>query len=139
MLTHVDTGLLVAILDSGDPWHGFVRERLTSFSGHFATTGAVITEAMHLLRPIPGGARELLRFLHDAGMVVEGNVSVGFLHQAVLLMEKYADAPMDFADATLVVLAEELETERVVTLDERGFRTYRFGAHQAFELVLQQG
>jgi hypothetical protein len=39
---------------------------------------------------------------------------------------------MDFADATLVVLAEELETDQVVTLDERGFRTYRFGPDRAF-------
>jgi predicted nucleic acid-binding protein len=46
---------------------------------------------------------------------------------------------MDFADATLVVLAEELETDQVVTLDERGFRTYRFGPDRAFRLLLQEG
>ncbi len=44
---------------------------------------------------------------------------------------------MDFADATLVVLADELATKRVVTLDERGFRTYRHGRKSTFELVLQ--
>ena len=32
-------------------------------------------------------------------------------------MEKYRNVPMDFADATLAVLAEELETEWVFTLD----------------------
>lgn len=54
-------------------------------------------------------------------------------------MHRYADTPMDFADATLVVLAGELETKQVLTLDERGFRTYRYGRNAAFHLVLQDG
>ena len=138
MLTLVDTGPLVAILDRGDPWHSLVRERWSSISGQWVTTGAVITEAMHFLNPIPGGPRELLRFLQDAGVVVEDSFSRGLLAQAVSLMEKYADTPMDFADATLVVLAGELKADPVLTLDERGFRTYRHGRNRPFRLVLQE-
>ena len=41
---------------------------------------------------------------------------------AVSLIEKYADTPMDFADATLVLLSDEVATTRIVTLDRRGFR-----------------
>lgn len=40
--------------------------------------------------------------------------------------------------ATLVVLAEELKTEQIVTLDERGFRSYRHGRNRPFMLVLQE-
>jgi hypothetical protein len=40
-------------------------------------------------------------------------------------MEEYADTPMDFADATLVLLAEALGIEDILTLDRRGFATYR--------------
>jgi hypothetical protein len=54
-------------------------------------------------------------------------------------MEKYSDTPMDFADATLVGLAQELEIDRVLTLDERGFRAYRHGRNRHFRLVLQEG
>jgi predicted nucleic acid-binding protein len=42
---------------------------------------------------------------------------------------------MDFADATLVVLGEELETEHVFTLDRRGFSVYRLNRRKAFEII----
>jgi len=38
-------------------------------------------------------------------------------------MRKYRDVPMDYADATLIALAEELDTPNVFTLDLSGFRT----------------
>ncbi|MEI9950223.1 MAG: hypothetical protein WDO74_14910 [Pseudomonadota bacterium] len=41
---------------------------------------------------------------------------------------------MDYADATLVALAEELETPNVFTLDLRGFRTYRWKTRRAFKI-----
>jgi hypothetical protein len=50
-------------------------------------------------------------------------------------MKKYADLPMDFADATLVLLADELGTGDILTLDQRGFRTYRFRGSRRFNLV----
>ncbi len=50
------------------------------------------------------------------------------------LEERYRNVPMDFADATLVVLGEELETEWVFTLDRRGFSTYRLGRRKAFQI-----
>ena len=52
------------------------------------------------------------------------------------LMKKYADTPMDFADATLVLLAEETGQSEILTLDERGFRTYRYRGTRRFRLVL---
>ena len=55
---------------------------------------------------------------------------------AARLMAKYADTPMDYADATLVLLAEELGVTDVATLDTRGFSTYRTAKGKAFRLVL---
>ena len=40
-------------------------------------------------------------------------------------MIKYADLPMDLADASLMLLAEELEHGRIVSTDRRDFHTYR--------------
>ncbi len=51
------------------------------------------------------------------------------------LMQKYQDLPMDFADATLVALAEESQIDRVFTLDRRGFSTYRIHGRQPFRLT----
>ena len=51
-------------------------------------------------------------------------------------MEKYADLPMDYPDATLVLLAERLEVFDVLTLDRRGFKVYRSTKGKRFALVL---
>jgi len=55
---------------------------------------------------------------------------------AAQLMDKYADTPMDFADATLVLAAGDLGVTDVLTLDRRGFSTYRTAKRKAFRLVL---
>ena len=51
-------------------------------------------------------------------------------------MARYRNVPMDFADATLVLLASRLRMTAVCTLDRRGFRTYRIGSRKSFDLVL---
>ena len=53
-------------------------------------------------------------------------------------MDRYADRPMDFADATLVLLAQRLDVHEVLTLDRRGFHTYRTADGRPFRLVLDQ-
>lgn len=57
------------------------------------------------------------------------------LGRAVDLMEQYRNVPMDFADATLVVLGEELELHGVFTLDRRGFGVYRLHGRRPFQIV----
>ncbi len=61
--------------------------------------------------------------------------SLSTLQRCRVLMETYADQPMDYADATLVVLAEELGTEHVFTTDRRDFEVYRFGRDRPFRIV----
>jgi len=58
------------------------------------------------------------------------------LPEVVDLMEQYADVPMDFADATLVLLAEALQVCDILTLDRRGFSTYRTRPGSGFQLLL---
>jgi predicted nucleic acid-binding protein len=45
---------------------------------------------------------------------------------------------MDFADATLVLLAEALGTDELLTLDRRGFSIFRTRKRRAFRLVLDR-
>jgi len=52
------------------------------------------------------------------------------------LLKRYASAPMDFADACLVHLAEELQTGRILTLD-RDFTVYRWRRNRPFELLVE--
>jgi predicted nucleic acid-binding protein len=57
------------------------------------------------------------------------------LRRAAALMRKYANVPMDFADATLVVLAEEFQVGNVLTLDRRGFGVYRISGTKRFTIL----
>ena len=132
----IDTGPLVAALDVGDPAHHRVREVLTSFRGRFVTTGAVLTEAFYLLRYARSGPEQLVKFLEHTGTVVAEIFTVQSLGQIVQMMRKHADQPMDLADASLVLVAEEKGHDEILTLDERGFRAYRFQGKRRFKLLL---
>jgi predicted nucleic acid-binding protein len=100
------------------------------------TTGAVITEAFYFLSEVRNGPASLATFLETSGTEVRDAFAPKALSAAARLMDKYADTPMDFSDATLVWLAEESGIDRVLTLDRRGFLTYRFGKSRRFKLVL---
>ena len=133
----VDTGPLVAYLDRADPMHEPVARTLDRFSEQLATTSAVITEAMHLLAAAPDGPVLLAEFVQTAGLRVSEATRPEQIQQAVLLMRKYADTPMDFADATLVLLADAIGVLEMLTLDRRGFSTYRTAKGKRFRLVLE--
>ena len=132
----VDTGPIVAYLDSGDPAHTNVAARWDVFRGQLATSSAVITEAMYFVSEDASGPRHLADLVAASGMEVYDLSRPPELHEAVSLMEKYSDTPMDFADATLVLLSEALQVPDVFTLDRRGFSTYRTRKRRAFRLVL---
>ena len=50
------------------------------------------------------------------------------------LVNKYSDLPMDYADASLVALAEELSTNLVFTLDRKDFGIYRIKSRRHFKI-----
>jgi hypothetical protein len=132
----VDTGPFVAYLDQADPHHAGVAARLEAFAGQLVTTGAVVTEVMYFVADTPGGALSFAELLADADVdVVEALVPERIL-AAARLMAKYADTPMDFADATLIGAADDLGVVDIATLDRRGFSTYRTSTGKRFRLVL---
>jgi hypothetical protein len=132
----VDTGPFVAFLDRADPAHGDVAARLTGFVGQLVTTGAVVTEVMYFVADAPDGPLAFAELLTRARVHIEESLQPARVLAAARLMERYADTPMDFADATLVGVADQLGVLDVLTLDRRGFSTYRTGAGKRFRLVL---
>lgn len=133
----VDTGPLVALFDPKDPLHQRCKTTLRALSEPLSTTVPVLTEVFHLLSPDSIGSIRLREFL------LRGGVAVWFLDQGALerafeLIERYADHPMDLADASLVVAAEALETRKIFTIDRNDFSTYRLRRGQrneAFEIL----
>lgn len=62
------------------------------------------------------------------------NLTESDLYRMSILMDKYQDTPMDFADASLVAAAENLKTNRIFTLDS-DFRVYRINGRESFEII----
>jgi hypothetical protein len=125
----------VAYLDGSDAEHAVAVASLEKWTGRLATTSAVVTEAMHLVAEARQGPRMLAAFLAAAGVEVHDFTQPVDLPPAVGLMERYANVPMDFADATLVLLAEALGAHEIVTLDRRGFSTYRTRKGRALRMI----
>lgn len=134
----VDTGPFVAYLDRTDPMHALAARRLDSFAGQLVTTSAVITETMYFVSDDPEGPASFAQLLVGADVQIGDLSQPGDVLAAALLMKKYHDTPMDFADATLVLLAEELGLTEIATLDRRGFSTYRTAKGKKFRLVLDE-
>ena len=133
----LDTGPIVASLDRADPYHEWVRERFNSFRGRVLTTGPIITEAMFFLQDVRDGPQGLVALIEALSPEIWDCFKLEALRSAARLMTAYAETPMDFADATLVLAAECYGARDIATLDERGFRTFRYGRNKSFRLVLQ--
>ena len=134
----LDTGPLVAYLDASEEEHLEVAARIDAFKGQLFTTSAVITEAMHFVAPARRGALLLAEFVAESGLQVLNFSQAEDLMEAAHRMEKYRDVPMDYADATLILLAERLEVFDLLTLDRRGFSVFRSSRGNYFSLVLDQ-
>jgi predicted nucleic acid-binding protein len=129
----LDTGAYVALLDRSEKNHTRCVEFFSSFQGRVFTTEPVLTEALYLLGPSIRAQRACLEFILKGGAALVPQ-STASLERAALLMTKYHDVPMDFADATLVVLAEETGINEIFTLDIRGFHAYRIHGRKAFTI-----
>ncbi len=129
----LDTGPFVALLDSSEKNHQRCVMFFREFRGQLFTTEPVLTEVLYLLGPTIKGQKTGIEFILKGGATLVPQ-SLESLKRALELMEKYKDAPMDFADATLVVLAEEMGITEIFTLDIKGFSTYRIHGKKPFRL-----
>lgn len=134
-MTLTDAGPLIALIDAGEPDHERCKSCLAQIKLPLLTTWAAFTEAMYLLGRAGGwqGQEALWRLVLRDDLVV-ANASPESNRRASQLMERYADRPMDLADATLVALAEERKITRIFTLDT-DFHIYRIKGRKRFEVI----
>jgi len=134
-VTLTDAGPLVALIDADEADHETCVLSLQTLTLPLLTTWPTFTEAMYLLGRAGGsaGQQALWKLVLSRRLdVVE--LSRGAVECSSVLMAKYADRPMDLADATLVALAEERSERRIFTLDD-DFRIYRIHGRTRFEIV----
>jgi predicted nucleic acid-binding protein len=120
----VDAGPLVALVDADDQHHPRCVAALRAFREPMATVWPPLTEAMYLLGDLPG-AQEALWEMLERGALHLFPLDSGDAPRMRELMRKYANRPMDLADAALLRVAEREGIRRIFTVDRRDFSVYR--------------
>jgi predicted nucleic acid-binding protein len=121
------------MLDRSQKGHRNFVDFFDSWKGQVFSSEAVLTEATHLLGRVHGGRKVCLDFFLAGGAVLVPQ-SLTSVRRCRELLEQYENVPMDFADATLVVLAEDLGTDLVLTTDRKDFGIYRIGGKRPFRI-----
>jgi uncharacterized protein len=130
----LDTNVIVAVLDKRDRDHARCRRILRQIDQPIVTCEAVITESCHLLGHVPGASETILKNLEEGLFEIRFKLPAS-ITAVQSLLNKYADLPMDFADACLVQMADELDTGDILTLDS-DFLHYRWRKTKRFNLLV---
>jgi predicted nucleic acid-binding protein len=130
----VDTGAILAILDSSDEWHEPCHNAFRQMRIPLLTSEAVLTELFHLIGNSRAEMETAWNFVRS-GAVVVGAIEDAELPQLRTLMSRYWDRPMDFADATLVHLANRESLSAILTVDQSDFATYRLEGKRRFRVL----
>ena len=130
----IDAGPLIALLHRGDRDHRRCVEALQQLREPLLTTWMPVTEAMYLLDFSAAARSALLEMIERAALQLLV-LDAEDMPAVRTLMAKYADLPMDFADATLVHVANREKIRTIFTLDRRDFSVYRLNRGQTFTIV----
>jgi predicted nucleic acid-binding protein len=132
-----DTGFWLALANRHDRHHAKARVALERVREPLVTTWPVLTETCHLLAARLG-PDALFAFMDSAarGAFQVFELTPAHLPAMLALMQKYRTLPMDLADASLVILAEETGSGRILSTDLRDFRTYRWKNRKPFKNLL---
>jgi uncharacterized protein len=132
----VDAGPLIALFDRDDRHHARAVEFVRNRRSRLITNLPVLTEATFLLRFSVEAQRDLLWWAHRSVEIDQGTSAD--LPRIAAILGKYRDMPADFADASLVALAERLNLSRIASVDS-DFTIYRLPGGRAFRNVFLLG
>lgn len=132
----IDTGPIKALFDEKDKYSLPIRNFFKSYAGKIFTTLAVVTEVSYMLDENKYLQLGFIEWIKDGALkIVEiNNDDFLLIHKYML---KYKDTPMDFADASLVILANKLNLNRIISLDT-DFDVYRTIAGKKFNNLTRE-
>lgn len=136
MPTLVDTGFLFALANTRDIHHDQTLDAARNLSDTFVLPLTVLPEICYLIDSRLGHAA-MRRFVARAltGTMRIESLDRTDLIRAAEILDQYADARVDFVDATIVALAERLNITRILTIDQTHFRIFRPRHCSAFEIL----
>ena len=130
----LDTGALLALVDVRERLHAACAEALQHLRLPLTTTSAVLAETFHFALRRYDLRQLTWDFIREGGAVL-APITGADLPALETLMDRYADRPMDFADATLVHVAEREGLKTILTTDRSDFETYRIGRSAKFRIL----
>lgn len=130
----IDTGAILAILNDRDSWHDICYDTLRQLRLPLLTSEGVLTELFHLVGRFRSDTESAWNFIRSGALAL-ATISGAELPRLNELMSRYADHPMDFADATLVYLAERESITTIFTVDHADFSTYRIAGRRRFRVL----
>jgi predicted nucleic acid-binding protein len=131
--TLLDSGALVALFDPSAEEHLHYRDELPG-AGMLLTTWPCVTEALHIL-PRLAMKLALLGWISAKAISVHAFESDD-VAAMIEWIKRYSERrEMDFADASLVWLANTTGCRRIMTTDVRDFTRYRLAGAKSFEIV----
>jgi predicted nucleic acid-binding protein len=131
-----DTGPIVALFNRNDKYYDTVMRFLQSYTGALITTWPVITEATHLLRASIAAQLNLLEWIRRGGLRIYP-LDSNEIDRLIALTHKYRDLPMDLADGSLIVLAENEGLREIISIDS-DYDVYRIFKKEPFINRLRQ-
>lgn len=133
----VDTGALVALVNRADRRHSQAVAWFRGFRGQMLSTEAVVTETAYVLAASPEHQRAALGWVQRARDASMLQIAAVEDHAAVArILAKYADLPCDYADATLIWLAEKTGVLQIATIDQQDFSIYRIRGRRRFRILI---
>jgi predicted nucleic acid-binding protein len=130
----VDASFLVSVYDKQEPYHRQCMAVLNQVNQPLVTCEPVVTEAIYLLRRLPGAPQAILASIQEGLLEIPFQLAHA-VDEVLALYSKYRDTPCDFADACLIHMANELDTGDILTLDS-DFMHYRWKRNRRFNLLI---
>ncbi len=120
----IDAGPLIALFNKRDRYHSDVVDFLKKNPAVvYWTTWPVLTEASHMLDYSLQAQMNLLEWVNRGGIQLV-HLSEQHLGKIISYSKKFADVPMDLADASLMVASDIIQTNKIVSIDS-DFYIYR--------------
>jgi uncharacterized protein len=130
----VDTGPMVALFSEDDHHYERCAEVLETLTPPLFTCWPVVTEAAWLLRTRPKSMYQLFESFDD-GLFALFPFEADDLPAVAVLMKRYEDIGLQFADAALAHLAERENIRTVFTTDRRDFSIIRLKRNRTLRLI----
>ena len=121
--TLIDAGPLIALFDKDDQYYTKVKKHFQYLRGNLVTTWPVIAETAHMLDFNIRVQIDFMKWLERGSLEIFA-LKISNLHRIIELSEKYADVPMDLADASLMIASEQLGITQILSLDS-DYHIYR--------------